>query len=105
MTQIVTNLNDINFDDFVKVSPKEKPDLWKEEDLVDYFGNKIKIGDRVLRNNEAKWNDYDHFKKCTVKEINLKREFPIGVITDGKNKIGWCSHKKLILGNVFKEKI
>ena len=51
------DLDGINFDELMKISKDKssKPDWWKEEDLVDYFGNKIKIGDRATLIKFLEW--------------------------------------------------
>lgn len=73
-----------------------------KEDIVDYLGNQIKEGERCIR-----VHSYAHdkqFKKCIVAKIDLARKYdPIGIITDGNEKIGWTYPKRLIMQSAFKE--
>jgi len=74
---------------------------WKEEDLKDFLGNPIKVGDRAVRVHS--YSNSKDFKKVTIKKINLfNRWTPIGFITDGNEKIGWTYPERLITQEAFK---
>lgn len=72
--------------------------------IKDFLGNDIKEGERCIR-----VHSYSHdkqFKKCTVVKIDLSRKYdPIGIITDGNERIGWTFSSRLIMQEAFKEKI
>jgi len=98
---VVTNLDQANWDEIFKMKESKrdipKKIYWTEDDITDVFGYSLQVGDRILRACECKYPDYEAFKKGTVKKIDLKkRENPIGILTDGNERIGWSTRHRLI---------
>jgi hypothetical protein len=82
------------------------PDVWKDFEIIDFFGYTLQVGDRVLRSIESKYPDYISYKKGTIIKIDLKKKSnPIGIMTDGNKKIGWTCKSKLISQKGLKVKI
>ena len=62
--------------------------------MKDFLGRNLYIGDSV-------WylyvNDSHIYKKqAIIKKINPEKKYPIGILSEGKSKIGWTSSHKLI---------
>ena len=102
--KVVSSLEDVDWDEVYKMKDsrsglKPKP-VWAEDKVFeDFFGNQIKVGDRVLRFDTEEAT----YKAGTVKQINLcSRWSPLGVLTDDKAKIGWTTPKRVIVQASFK---
>ncbi len=72
---------------------------------IDFLGSEIKEGVRALR-----VHSYSHskeFKKVTVVKIDSSRKYgdSIGIITDGKTKIGWTYPNRIIVQQSVKIKL
>jgi len=74
-------------------------------ELTDFLGTPIKIGDRGLRVHS--YGHWKEFQKITVKEIDDKRgdKCYIGVISDGNTRIGWTYPERIIVQESFNIKI
>ena len=72
------------------------------EEVLDYLGSEIKVGDRGVRVHP--YNDSAEFKKVTVIKINKERKngASVGIITDGKRQIGWTYPERLIVQDSLK---
>ena len=77
-----------------------KVQKWKEDQIFDFFGNEVKVEDRGIRYC-GEWNKayYIGFK---VKKIDLFREKPIGILSDGNTVVGWTTPNHIIIQSSFK---
>lgn len=102
--RLIEDPSTADWEDIVKKKPKEevaKPIYWKLEDIKDYLGNQIQIGDRAIRVHS--YDHYKQFKKVTIEKIDIHRKYdPVGVITDGNTKIGWTYPERVITQESFK---
>jgi len=107
------DLEGLQWDKIIKESAKSQkekrenmPDVWKDYEIVDFFGYTLQVGDRVLRSIESKYPDYISYKLGIIKKIDLtKKDNPIGILTDGKERIGWTCTSKLISQKALNAKL
>ena len=102
------DLDKLDWRDICSKKPKTivKPEVWKAYDIKDIFGYTLQVGDRVLRSIESKYPDYVSYKRGTIMKIDLtKKDNPIGILTDGKGRIGWTCTSKLISQKALNAKL
>lgn len=74
----------------------------------DFLGYPIEEGMRAVRVHS--YSNWKEFQKCVVKKIDGSRsngydKTPIGIISDGNDRIGWTFPERIITEQAFKEKI
>lgn len=69
----------------------------KNNELVDYLGTPINVGERGIRVHA--FSHMKEFVKVKVVAIDETREYGdcIGVITDGNDRVGWTYPRRLIV--------
>jgi len=73
-------------------------------EFKDFLGYNIEVGMRVIRVHS--YSHWKEFKKCTVAKIDSSRKYdPIGIISDGNERIGWTYPERVITQSAFKEEI
>jgi hypothetical protein len=92
------DLNSIDWDAEIAKKPREipKPKKWEAEDIKDIFGFPLSIGDKILRATEPKYPDTEVFVKAVIKKIDLTRDHPLGVLSEGKERLGWIGHNRVL---------
>jgi len=75
----------------------------------DFLGYPIEEEMRAVRVDE--YDHYKKFQKCTVKKIDpghksgAYAKTPIGIVSDGNERIGWTFPERIITEQAFKEKL
>jgi len=88
-----------NFPNRLKTNPITMENIDNKDEILDFLGTPIKIGDRGIRAHGSSYSSGGEFVKITITKIRPNEKQCIGFISDGNDKTAYTYPRRIIIQN------